>query len=195
MDRQIFLWINHWPDWMAPFFLFLSDAMQNWGFRIFLLIYIGWMIYRGRKTGFAVLFALIAVAIANTSTDLWKHYLPMHRPFQPQELGSLVHLRVGYANSMGTASGHSANMAAVATVITMIAGKDGWAWIGVAFLVGLSRIYNGAHYPWQVALGWLTGTVVAVAVSFAGRKVAWKALPTKEESLATNDLQSATESK
>ncbi len=156
---------------MAPFFLFLSVALKYWWIRVILLVYIAWMIYRGKRTGFAVLFALIAVAIANTCTNLWKAYWPMHRPFQPQELGNLVHLRVGYANSMGTASAHSANMASVAVAITVIAGKDGWPWIGIAFLVGLSRVYNGAHFPWQVLLGWTTGIVCGLACGYVGNQI------------------------
>lgn len=170
MDRAIFLWVNHWPEWLAPIFIFLSVAINLWWFRAVLLVYLAWMIKRGKETGFAVLFAILAVIFANTSTNLWKAYWPMHRPFQPEELGSQVHLRLGYANSMGTASAHSANMAAVAMTITLIAGADGWPWIGIAFLVGLSRVYCGVHYPWQVLLGWTTGATWGIVFGFIGRR-------------------------
>lgn len=155
---------------MAPLFIFLSAAINLWWFRAALLIYIGWMVKRGPKTGYAILFALLAVVAANTTTNCWKAYWPMHRPFQPEELGAQVHLRLGYANSMGTASAHSANMAAVAAVITLMAGADGWPWIAIAFLVGLSRIYCGVHYPWQVLLGWSTGALWGIAFGLGGRR-------------------------
>lgn len=170
MDREIFLWINHWPEWLAPPFKFLSEALNHWPGRLILLAYIVWMLVRGRKERFAILFSLTACALANTATNMWKTYWPMHRPFQPEELGSLVHLRVGYASSMGTASAHAANMAAIATIMFLISPKDSRYWIPIAFLVGLSRIYNGAHYPWQVLLGWTTGAVIAAAVGLLARK-------------------------
>ena len=61
---------------------------------------------------------------------------------------------------MGTASAHSANMAAVAFVMTYRLRYGGVIWIILAALVGYSRIFTGAHFPHQVALGWLVGGLV-----------------------------------
>lgn len=169
MDRSIFLWINHWPDWLSPFFKFLSEGLNHWPGRLLLLAYLIWMLWRGKRERIAILAALIAVGFANTATNMWKAYWPMHRPFQPEELGSLVHLRVGYANSMGTASAHSANMAAIAVAMCFISPKDARYWIPIAFLVGLSRVYCGAHFPWQVLLGWTTGAIISAAVCLVVR--------------------------
>lgn len=173
LDQRILLWINHWPDgflFLRAFSVALNYASVKF---VFALLIIG-MLVRSAKSRVAVLLALLAVGLANPITDFFKHNFPYHRPFQPMELGSQVILRVGYANSMGTVSAHSANMAAVATVMTLTLGRWGWIWIAIAFFTGLSRIYVGAHYPWQVMGGWLTGTLTGFAVVLTYRFVTSK---------------------
>ena len=76
---------------------------------------------------------------------------------------------------MGTASAHSANMAAVAFVMTYRLRYGGAIWIILAALVGYSRVFTGVHFPHQVVLGWLCGGLVGyltVSVSnlFADRR-------------------------
>lgn len=133
------------------------------------------MLARGAKTRKAVLLALISIGIANTTTNIFKEGLPMNRPFQdaayekveatlPPNAKEVILLRVGHSDSKGTASAHSANMAALAFVMTYFLGWWGAPWIAVAFLTGLSRIYTAAHYPYQVLLGWFVGAFCAFVV-------------------------------
>jgi membrane-associated phospholipid phosphatase len=87
------------------------------------------------------------------------------RPVQLVDRSIQVMLRVGDTHSPGTASAHSANMAAVAFAMTYCLGwKWGFPWIVIALLTGLSRVYTGAHYPTQVLLGWLCGVFAAWVV-------------------------------
>jgi undecaprenyl-diphosphatase len=157
LDRQILLWVNSWPESFSPVLTFFSVAMNFLAVKLcFLALFIA-MVWRGSRSRTAALLALPAVGIANGMTDLFKHLLPMHRPFQPEMLGSEVILRVGYSGSMGTASAHAANMAALAFVFTAFLGRWGWLWIGIALVTGMSRVYTGAHFPSQVLLGWTCG--------------------------------------
>jgi undecaprenyl-diphosphatase len=74
--------------------------------------------------------------------------------------GSLLFL-----DSSGTTSAHSANMAAIATVMTLEAKWWGAPWIAFAFFTGISRIYTGVHYPSQVIFGWGVGILCGFIVS------------------------------
>ena len=180
-DRELFLAINRLPESWAPLMKLASEALNGTPGKIALGLLLVGMLVRGGRARPTVILALIAFPLANEITDLFKAYLPVPRPFQviPETI-----LRVGWSDSMGTASAHSANMAAVATVFLGMgllappAPRRLWAgiaWVCLALLVGFSRIYNGAHYPSQVLLGWICGAAAGLFVLWAwGRLLNWK---------------------
>jgi undecaprenyl-diphosphatase len=169
LNRSIFDWINHWPEGLAPTMKFFSEAATYGWFKALLGLMVLGMVIRGAKSRWTAVQALIAFPLANGLTDVFKHLLPENRPFV--DLPSSVILRIGHMPealqnpSFGTASAHSANMAAVAFVFTYRLGWWGAPWILVALVTGLSRIYNGVHYPYQVLLGWTCGVLMALLVT------------------------------
>lgn len=80
------------------------------------------------------------------------------------------------ADGFGFPSGHTAVAFAVATVVATVLPKR-WRWVpfALAAVVGLARMYVGAHYPldvvggalWGAAVGWTV--VVATEALGAGR--------------------------
>lgn len=187
LDYRVLEWINGWPQTFSPFLKFFSVAMSQLWVKVALGVFLIWLIWRGGKSRLAALFALASIGIANTLTNVFKEAWPVSRPFQDfpyikvDDTGvagplQTIHakvldpsiqvlLRVGHSDSMGTASAHSANMAAVAFVMTYQLGwKWGIPWIFIALLTGISRVYTGAHYPGQVMLGWLCGIFAALVV-------------------------------
>jgi undecaprenyl-diphosphatase len=182
LDWSIFEAINHWPQSWNPFLKFFSVALSLPIVKGFFVLLIIGMVVRAEKTRKAVILALISIGIANTITNVAKEAFPMNRPCQDvtytkddgrhddyelQSFNQYVHrvvLRVGHSNSKGTASAHSANMAALAFVMCYFLGWWGTPWIGVALLTGISRVYTGAHYPSQVLLGWACGLFAAFVV-------------------------------
>ena len=155
-DAGLFRQVNHGPESWTGVMVWLSTAFDN---RTVLYAFVGMVVCLIvlPKTRRAAIESLIAFPIANSVTDLFKHFLPEPRPFQV--LSDAI-LRVGWSESMGTASAHSANMAAVAFVMTYRLRYGGAIWIALATLVGYSRVFTGAHFPHQVALGWLCGGLV-----------------------------------
>lgn len=175
IDKGLFHWINGWTDSVAPFFTFLSEASKTTPGRI-LLVSLAVVLLVWKRTRKATVLALVAWPLANEFSEGFKTAIPMLRPCV--ELVD-VNMRVGVLSSFGTASSHSANMAAIATVFCYYH----WPWGAIAavlaFLTGLSRIYVGVHYPSQVLFGWFVGALcgwVAVqtweAYSRTRRKVA-----------------------
>jgi undecaprenyl-diphosphatase len=175
LDVGLFDWINHWPQSLHVFLKFFSVALGlpivKIGFGILLIA----MLIRNPITRKAAIIAVISVGIANTLTNVAKEAFPTNRPFQDRAFVKVsdddrevpadrILLRVGYSDSKGTASAHSANMAALAFVMVYFLRKWGTPWIAVALLTGISRIYTGAHYPSQVMLGWLSGLFAAFVV-------------------------------
>ncbi|MEQ1936548.1 MAG: hypothetical protein ABL962_22075, partial [Fimbriimonadaceae bacterium] len=115
MDQAIFRWINNWPDGLSPFFRFFSEATKETPGRIILAIILVYCLWN-RKLRVPTVLALVAVVVANATTDVLKAQFQAARPCV--ELAD-VNLRVGKLTSFGTASAHSANMAAVAMAFWM----------------------------------------------------------------------------
>jgi len=161
-DVGVFRAINGWSDDYAQFWRFFSEAFNILWFKILIALLVIGMIWAGGRARRTVLLALVSVGIANWSTDRLKEFMPQPRPFQVM---NDVLMRAGRAPSHGTASAHSANMAAVACVFILGLGYWGVPWVLVAVCTGISRVYVGVHYPHQVALGWLCGIVSGLVVT------------------------------
>jgi undecaprenyl-diphosphatase len=169
LNESILRGINHWPEGIAPFMRFFSEA-TNW---LWVKLALGVLVIsliaskgRGRA---AAIQALIAFPLADLTTNLFKKGIPMPRPCN--ELNNVLGHGIGCSESMGTASAHSANMAAVAFVFVYHLKWWGSPWVLVAFFTGLSRMYHGAHYPYQVVGGWTCGIVIAFLVTKAGEMI------------------------
>jgi undecaprenyl-diphosphatase len=178
--------INDWPDSISPFLTFFSNAMNYPAVKIVLGILLLVLIAAGARTRRTAIQALIAFPIANGMTELFKNYLPEHRPYQ--DMPGAVHLHVTTSPSFGTASAHAANMAAVAFVFAYHLRWWGSPWVAIAILTGFSRVYVGVHYPYQVLLGWTCGIVAALAVTKG-----WDLIQTKRSSVIVAKKQDENE--
>lgn len=161
LDIQVFRWINGWSMQWRELYVFFSEASKETGVRIGIIVIALLLIGAGPNTRKPALIGIVAVVMANTMADSLKLLFKMQRPCV--ELPD-VFLWVGKLDSYGTASSHSANMAALAFVMVYYFKWWGVPWILVALITGISRIYVGVHYPSQVLLGYLCGITCAFIV-------------------------------
>ena len=108
--------------------------------------------------------ASLAVLIAWVAAKIVKRLIERGRP---GDLLDGVELRESGLHGHGYVSGHTAIAFAVATVLTpLLPGRWRLVPFAVASLVGLSRIYYGAHLPLDVVggagLGILSGLLASV---------------------------------
>ncbi|MBP9706221.1 MAG: phosphatase PAP2 family protein [Oligoflexales bacterium] len=174
IDEQLFKIINtpeilKYPKVLDEFMLLISSN-YFWIF-LFLIMFIVFFI----KKRFYPLKILVLALLAMSLSDLFAYRIlkPLaerKRPCHSLEDLRLVSERCG--GEYGFPSNHAANGFAAAVFVSLnmrrkrIFGLP-TLFIGAAFLVGLSRVYLGVHYPFDVLFGFVVGSVVAVIANFA----------------------------
>jgi len=149
-------------DFIMPI---ISTLGSLYGWIIFSLVIYLFGARLGRRTALLALFALF---LSNILVLLLKYVVGEPRPFLAlPNVDLLMH-----AEGNSFPSGHTASSFAAATVIGLkyYLESDGrlrlliYPCMVFAFLVGLSRIYVGVHYPYDVIIGALIGVVCALVV-------------------------------
>lgn len=149
--------INPVFDVFMPVFTRLGD----WGFLwiVSSVLYLTFGKFHIKKIGIWSFAAFLAAHIL--TNFMLKNIFARPRPFLIMES---VRLLVPPPDSYSFPSGHAALGAAWAVVNHKFKGPFNYAFVAAAFLIGLSRIYVGVHFPFDVIAGWLTGYLCGVFV-------------------------------
>jgi len=184
LDYELFQFLNgslH-TAFLDPIMVFLTDSDRVMHGTI--LAMVTYLIFqKGSKKAWIFVFgAIIAFGIADSlAYRVFKPYFGRVRPaniayFADGVNQLLLHARflLGNNNSLSTPSNHAANMFAQATYWSLIYPK--WAKIlfPIGFLIAYTRIYVGVHYPFDIFLGAVLGTAVAIGVYLLMRRTPLK---------------------
>jgi undecaprenyl-diphosphatase len=167
-DRWLLLKINR--DWTAP----SLDAVMPVITDLHKLHWFSWgvapaalalWLWRGRKRALKV---LVVAALAMGAGDLlaFRVIKPWASRPRPSHSVAGVIVRSSVGGTYGFPSNHAVNMGAAASVLSVAYPGGAFAFAGVAALIGYSRVYVGAHYPGDVAAGFLIG--IAIGWPWAG---------------------------
>lgn len=148
---------NPFFDGIIPFF---SD-IDKWKIPLFLFLL--FIVIKERWKGVLIVAGLgLTIVLSETmSTHVVKELVDRSRPCQIHEwVRSLGHC----PKSPSFTSTHAANIFAATTFLSFFFKHWRFPMMGLAILVGYSRIYKGVHYPFDVVGGAVLGVGCAWAV-------------------------------
>lgn len=131
---------------------------------LFALVKRRWDILR-----FLIVAGLLLGFVDAVSTFIFKPSFSRLRPCIA--MPDTVRIISGCRSMYGFPSNHAANSMVLAVLVTILwQRKVGLALLGLAFFVGLSRVYLGVHYPSDVLFGFLFGGLTAAIVGLTLRR-------------------------
>ncbi len=133
------------------------------------------LVWRSGPRGLVCVLMLgLAAAAANEFVaEPLKDGVGRARPYAA--LGDVI-LRVGRGNPLGSMpSAHALNAGLMAAVACLYYRRAAWWVVPIAIGIGVSRVYNGAHFPSDVLAGWGLGVASALIIVWMAN-LAWQRL-------------------
>ena len=163
VNIQVFRAINNLGmdySYLNPFFIFIAE----YTLALLIIAILFYWFTRSKTNRLMVIASLLAVALAEI---IGKSISMLHFNYQPfvvlSDVNQLIEKEVG--NSFP--SDHTIIFFAVCFTFFFFKSRFQYFWVGLALLVGLSRIWVGVHYPADV----LTGALVAIGSAYICYKI------------------------
>lgn len=157
-DGQLFLQLNgHHTPWWDTAMLFFTRK-ESWLPLYLILI---WLIVRnyGARSWYILVFLVIGLVVSDQGTGILKELVERPRPGYDPSVSSLTHIVLRKGGEFGFPSSHASNTFFV-MVFTGLLFRNRLTLVSLfvwMLLVSFSRIYVGAHFPLDLAGGWLFG--------------------------------------
>jgi len=156
LDWKIFYFLNQWAgknvflDGLAIFF-----AQYSGYFLLLILVFLLFKNYRRYKN---LVFVSLGSALVSRFlfTELIRHLYFRSRPFVENSVNLLIY----HKPTASFPSGHASFYFALSTAAYFYNKKLGIFFFLVSFLMGISRIYCGLHWPSDILVGVAIGVLV-----------------------------------
>tara|TARA_R100001369_G_scaffold89947_1_gene128200 strand:+ start:7162 stop:7740 length:579 start_codon:yes stop_codon:yes gene_type:complete len=163
-DRELFVFLNSLGIEKFDNFWITATQIETWT-PLFLLFFVLIFYYFKWKRGGAILFfLLLTFGITIFFTGFVKDYVERLRPNNVDALSEVIRILQKPTN-FSFFSGHASSSFSVTTFMALIL-RQKTKWIFMAYIWPLifvtSRIYVGVHYPSDILVGALVGTIFAI---------------------------------
>ena len=181
-DHNLFLWLNFDGGPTMDVIMKTISGTTMWiPLYLFILAFVWYKFGWQRALGFVVCLAL-AIGFSDIICGIFKHSGPLKhlwesfpvrlRPMYTEELLGVMHTPSSGHGLYGTVSAHAATTVALAWFSALAIGKKWYNWvIGVSvLLICYSRIYLACHFPMDILLGAIVGTICGLSMFFLWKK-------------------------
>jgi len=168
-DKSVDLWIHHhWANtWISTSSKYVSylakGSFINLGIALCFILVIAADSRLAKPWARIMLYICVSAAIAMVIGDGLKYLLGRYRPtmlFEHDLYG--FHLFSGRWKLNSTPSGHTIRAFSILTALSLVYRRFTPAFISIAVLIGISRIFVTAHYPSDVLFGAYIGVFTAL---------------------------------
>ncbi len=168
LDETVLVFINHLnTPFLDYFFWFISNSL------ILLPLYLTWVYLLFKhfklKTTIIIICIILAIAFNDISTNQIKKGVKRLRPSHQTEVKSKLHIVNEYrGGAYGFFSAHASNAFCVATILILCfkLKQKKFLFLSqffiVAFFIAFSRVYLGVHFPSDVTVGGIYGTIIGL---------------------------------
>ncbi|MCB0736305.1 MAG: phosphatase PAP2 family protein [Bacteroidetes bacterium] len=171
----LFEWINRTTA--NAFFDVLMPAVRNKYFWAPLYVFLTtYLLINHKLKGFYVLLLVgLSFALANSvSAEILKPIFKIDRPCNDPVFQHHIELRVHCGPGKSFPSTHATNHFAIAVCLGLLLWRR-WKWpskllLFWAFLVSYAQVYVGVHYPLDVMMGAILGSLIGIACALGWRK-------------------------
>ena len=181
-DHNLFLWLNFDGGPVMDTIMKTISGTAMWIPLYLLILYLVWRkLGWKRAVGFVVCLAL-AIGFSDIICGIFKHSGPLkhlwpsfpvrHRPMFDSAVRDLAHVPSYGHGAYGTVSAHAATTVALAWVSALAIGRKWYNWVIAVsvILICYSRIYLACHFPMDILLGGVVGTVCGLSLFFLWKK-------------------------
>lgn len=180
-DTQLFFDINRHHAHFWDVVMYIASDKIAWLPFYALLVYFLFKAF-GKKCWQALLMILLLIIASDQiASDLIKNTVKRLRPSHETALLPYIHLsKAGPGGLYGFVSSHAANATALAVFMILLLPKDfrplKYVLAGWALLVSYSRIYNGVHYPSDVFVAIIIGSLLGMLFYFIYQFIFFKSI-------------------
>lgn len=164
LDKSLFILINKWlanpvTDAIMPFLTNDNGLRIVFGVILVLLLWFG-----DKRLRFLALFcAFTLLATDQLTSNFLKHMIERARPCHTfSDINLLVDCGAGFSMP----SAHSANTFGQAILVGAQVKWARWPLLAYAFLVAISRVFVGMHYPGDIIFGALVGILIGLILTY-----------------------------
>ena len=145
---------------------FITEG-KHW-YIFYAIIWLYLVIKGGAKGRAAAIMILVLIFCTDQTSNFLKEFFGRMRPCKvlPD-----VNLLVGCASAYSFPSNHAVNNFAAATMFTYFYPQMKYALFIGAFLVSISRVFCGVHYPFDIVGGALIGILIALLLVYIWKQV------------------------